>query len=150
MKLACLISITLVLTSGCYHHSNTRLAAKSYSHYRDTDWSGFLRLSGFQIKRAFSDVVDNATVVDGAGGKAVNYWYKEGRFSSNWEVGTKSGRLSGAWNIENDERCVTFDMAIDDRLVREKRCSPIYFKEGKYFSVNKAGQLHGIHILTKQ
>lgn len=111
-------------------------------------WLGYKKLSGAEIKSAFSHVMDRATVMDGAGGSAINYWFKDGRFSSHWTVGDASGKLSGRWSVEGDLRCVVLDTPVAGLDADEKRCGPLYFKDNKYYSSNKSGSVHGVHVLT--
>lgn len=137
-----------MLLSGCHPTQSVELETIANSRTKHDYWQTYTRLTGEQIASVFSDVVDRATVVDGAGGMAINHWYKDGRFSSNWQVADKTGQLSGRWYVENEMRCVVIDTALADLQADQPRCGPIYSKEGKYYSVNPAGSMHGVHVLS--
>lgn len=145
MKILFIITL-FFLVSACSNIENGDNQVANQSK----QWQGYTRLTSEEIIATFSDVIDHATVVDGAGGKATNHWFKDGRFTSQWKVANKSGALSGTWFVENDLRCVSIDgsAALAYFDVKSKRCGPIYAKNGKFYSVNKSGSVHGIHELT--
>ncbi|MFT5260885.1 MAG: hypothetical protein ACI9LY_002343 [Arenicella sp.] len=147
MKTLCLAAV-LMLISGCHPMPSIKHETIGNSRSKHDFWRAYTRLTGDQIVRAFSDVVDQATVVDGAGGMATNHWYKDGRFNSNWQVADKTGQLAGRWYVEKEKRCVVIDTVVIDLQTGQPSCGPIYSKEGKYYSVNPSGSMHGIHVLT--
>ncbi len=116
------------------------------------DWRGYQRLGTEQIRLAFADVRDEANVHDGAGGSAVNHWYRDGRFTSQWQAGGESGLVRGSWYAADDMRCVLIDSGLPDSMAgqatSEPRCGPIYRKDGLYYSQNAAGGIHGEHRLS--
>lgn len=144
LQLLCIFA----LIAACAIQPGSGVKKASDSGDSNPIWHGFTRLSGDEISRVFSNVLDRATVVDGLGGAAINYWYQNGSFTSNWNAGDRSGQLSGSWFVKNAMRCVIIDSSPTGAGNSQEMCGPIYWKEGKYYSVNKQGLMHGIHILS--
>lgn len=143
-----LFLIQLLIVVGCTQQFVSAPLISGNTEPMNRFWDGYKRLSGAEIKQVFGDVLDQAKVVDGAGGSAINNWYKNGRFTSSWESAERSGQLSGNWFVQNDMRCVTLDSEVGDLKANQQRCAPIYSKDGKYYSVNKSGGVHGVHLVT--
>ena len=104
-------------------------------------------LSTAEIIEIFSDVRDDAQVQDSVGSSAVNYWYADGRFVSNWSNADRSGKVEGKWRAFDDERCVTIFKGLPDRIGKES-CAPILRQGEKYLSTNPDGSVHGVHTVT--
>lgn len=103
-------------------------------------------LSDEEIVALFSDVLDQATVLDSPGTTAVNRWYRDGRLVSEWRHGDRRGRLAGRWYAENNQRCVMVEA--DDGAVGEPRCGAIYQRGTIVVSLNPDGSEHGLHALS--
>lgn len=136
------------LLGGCVNAPPVSTLQQPSAAAAPDSWQGYSKLSGAQIREAFSDVVDTAVVVDGAGGSATNRWFQDGRFTSDWQAGGQAGQLSGRWSVEGDARCIVLDIELDGYAAGQQRCGPIYFKDGKYYSSNANGSMHGIHTLS--
>ena len=111
------------------------------------DWREFRRLDTAEITATFAGVRDDALVQDGSGGSAVNHWYADGRFTSEWQAGGETGIVRGRWFARDDKRCVVIESGLPS-LEGESRCGPVYTRDGKYYSVNAEGGIHGIHTLS--
>ena len=149
MKILLPLLIVTFVCVGCSQSLSSELGASEGISEPNHSWQGYRRLNGRQIKPVFSNALDQATVVDGAGGTATNYWYSNGRFTSSWKVNDKAGQLSGTWLVKNDMRCVTLDSAVANLKANQQRCGPVYTRDGKYYSVNKSGGVHGVHVVTE-
>ena len=152
MKILSPLLIVIFVLGGCGQSFNFERSASGGITVLNDYWQDYKRLTGSEIRVAFSDVLDRAVVIDGAGGTASNYWYKDGRFRSSWQVGGKAGQLEGFWFVENNQRCVTIDISsteFGELKASPHRCGPIYSKDGKYFSANKFGRVHGAHVVTE-
>lgn len=110
-------------------------------------WSGYRRLNSEQILAAYANVRDDAQVQDGQGGSAVNHWYADGRFTSEWQSPAGRGKLTGSWYVKDNLRCLTIKTGMPE-LEGKERCGPVYTKDSLYYSSNKAGSIHGIHTLS--
>ncbi|MDP5065402.1 MAG: hypothetical protein NWQ24_12050 [Haliea sp.] len=106
-----------------------------------------VRLTTSEIVAAFSNVRDEGQVQDGRGGGAVNYWFVDGRFRSEWRTKTGSGTVTGHWRAAADSRCVVIASGLPEREGVEE-CTPIYRQGEAYMSVNSAGFVHGLHTLS--
>ncbi|MCB1678063.1 MAG: hypothetical protein KDI16_05205 [Halioglobus sp.] len=84
---------------------------------------------------------------DSPGGRAVNHWFADGTFTSEWSNADRAGRVSGTWRVAADRRCVTIVTGLPGRA-NEETCSPIYRRGSRYISVNAQGGIHGIHTLS--
>lgn len=103
-------------------------------------------LPGAEIRSLFSDVIDRAEVQDGARGRAVNHWCRDGRFTSSWETPRGRGQLEGRWWVEGDLRCVAIEGELpDDGATR--RCGPIQRCGDRIGTMNRDGGRHGWHVL---
>lgn len=112
------------------------------------EWDDYQRLTTEQIRQAFAGVRDDASVQDGDGGSAINYWYDNGQFIVHWQTSTQSGVVKGRWYAEDDQRCILIASGLPE-LEGNTRCGAIYRKDGLYYSVNKNGGVHAIHHLTR-
>jgi hypothetical protein len=108
---------------------------------------GLTRLTGAEISKTFSNVIDHAQVQDKAKTRATNLWLDNGKFTSEWSNDQSDGIVSGKWYVQEDQRCVTIKTGLQD-LTGRPRCGPIYRQGDSYFSVNTDGSIHGIHHLS--
>ena len=106
-----------------------------------------LRLTSSEIVAAFSDVRDEGEVQDGSGGVAVNHWFADGRFRSEWHSAAGTGIVTGRWRAAEDMRCIVIDSGLPEREGAEE-CTPIYRHGERYISVNPSGTVHGLHTLS--
>lgn len=105
------------------------------------------RLTTRDIEITFSDVRDDASVVDSKGTVAKNTWRRDGTFTNHWSNDSGSGEVEGRWQARDDQRCVQIDSGLPD--ISGERCGPVYEFEGRYFSTNPDGTVHGIHTITR-
>jgi len=110
----------------------------------DLDLNRCEQLSGEAIARTFADVVDTAIVKDLEHGRATNYWYGDGRFTSEWSSQHGGGMVTGTWHVEDDQRCVTVSSGLPDETAH-KTCSPLYQCRDSIVSLNADGSVHGVH-----
>ena len=85
--------------------------------------------------------------MDAVGTTAVNHWYADGTFTSEWSNQETSGKVVGRWRAFANQRCVIIESGLPDHSARE-RCSPILRRGDNYVSINADGSVHGIHTLT--
>lgn len=105
------------------------------------------QLTGEEIKRAFSNVRDDAQVQDAAGTSAVNYWHADGRFINRWSNAAARGEVIGRWRVVGDKRCINIQSGLPEREGKEF-CSPIYRAGTDYVTINADGSIHGVHTLS--
>ncbi|MCR9185469.1 MAG: hypothetical protein NXH81_08740 [Halieaceae bacterium] len=106
-----------------------------------------VQLTSSEIEAAFANVRDNAEVQDGRGGEAVNHWFADGRFTSEWRSAAGRGTVSGYWRAVDDRRCIIIETGLPERAGVEE-CTPLYRLDNQYISVNAAGTVHGLHTLS--
>ena len=123
------------------------VAVIALSTLQTADLGDAVRLSTEEIKQAFANVRDEAQVQDSAGTTAVNYWYADGRFVNEWSSQNDSGRVTGRWRAENDQRCILISSGLPDRIGKET-CGPVYRRGQIYLSLNPDGSIHGKHRLS--
>lgn len=104
-------------------------------------------LTTAEIRTTFSDARDSATVMDAVGTTAVNHWYADGTFTSEWSNRESSGKVTGRWRAFDNQRCVIIESGLPDHTDRE-RCSPILRRGDNYVSINADGSIHGVHTVT--
>jgi hypothetical protein len=105
------------------------------------------RLSTIEIRETFSGVRDDAIVQDSAGTRAVNYWYADGRFTNQWSNRGGSGKVTGQWWADKDQRCILIQSGLPDRIGKQA-CAPVYRHGSEYLSLNPDGSIHGRHTLS--
>ena len=105
------------------------------------------QLTTAEIGKVFSGTRDETRVVDANGTLATNHWHADGQFVNEWANHRSSGRVTGHWSSRDDQRCVLIEAGLPE--TPHERCSPIYYFEDQYFSVNADGSIHGIHIPIK-
>lgn len=127
--------------------SKQALLADAKEQLTPHDWTDYTRLSGAQIKQAFSNVQDAVSTPGSEGFRVTNYWYSDGRYTSQWQSGYGSGTVSGRWFVEGDERCVQIETAKNNQTLKPQ-CGPIYQKDEYYYTSNPSGALLGIHSLS--
>ncbi len=105
--------------------------------------SGGQKLTSSEITDTFSGVKETYTAKDIPGLTAESTWSADGKISTDWKIGSKSGNIQGKWYVENDMRCIKHDEPLADGTVTE--CQAIYRTGDYYTSLNPDGSLHGIH-----
>jgi len=104
-------------------------------------------LSSEEIKRVFSNVRDDATLLDVSGTQATNYWYRNGSFQSEWRSEHGVGSATGSWWVDAGNRCTRIDGGPHTLLGRTS-CGKIERRGDRYISFNGDGSEHGEHVLS--
>ena len=108
---------------------------------------GLTPLTGEEISKTFSNVIDHAQVQDRAKTRATNLWLDNGKFTSEWINHQSDGIVSGKWYVQEDQRCVIIKTGLPE-LTGRPTCGAIYRQGDRYLSVNTDGSIHGIHHLS--
>ena len=106
------------------------------------------RLDESDIQTLFSDVTDEATVLDTKNGQAQNTWLANGRFESVWSSANGSGTVTGSWYVKNHRRCVTPESGLPNDDLGKSICSPLFQCGRTIKSINPDGTVHGVHRLS--
>jgi len=105
------------------------------------------RLTSREILETFANVRDEAALRDANRTRAVNHWYADGTFTTEWSNELSQGTVIGSWLSENNQRCVIIAEG-QQNTEGQKRCSPIYRFKHRYFSLNPNGSIHAQHLLS--
>lgn len=117
---------------------------------------GKTRLTGTEITRLFSDVLDRGEVQSQPGISAETHWHADGTFVSRWwtegnsasdasDKGAVKQEVTGRWRTENGLRCVTFDSVTKP----DWSCAEVWLLDnGRVLSLNPDGSAHGLHRLS--
>lgn len=105
------------------------------------------RLTSREILETFANVRDEAALRDANRTRAVNHWYADGTFTTEWSNELSQGTVIGSWLSENNQRCVIIAEG-QQNTEGQKRCSPIYRFKYRYFSLNPNGSIHAQHLLS--
>ena len=123
------------------------LAGSNSLNFANDSVNGLTPLTGEEISKTFSNVIDHAQVQDKAKTHATNLWLDNGKFTSKWSNHQSNGIVTGKWYVEADQRCVIMETGLPD-LTDRATCGSIYRQGDSYFSVNTDGSIHGIHQLS--
>ena len=117
---------------------------------------GKTRLTGTEITRLFSDVLDRGEVQNQPGISAETHWHADGTFVSRWwtegnSTSDASGKgavkqeVTGRWRTEHGLRCVAFDSGTKP----DWSCAEVWLlDDGRVLSLNPDGSAHGLHRLS--
>ena len=120
---------------------------------------GKTRLTGAEITRLFSDVLDRGEVQNLRGITAETHWHADGTFVNRWwtegnpatdasyagDKGAVKREVTGRWRAENDLRCVTFNRGTQP----DWSCAEVWLlDDGRILSLNPDGSAHGLHRLS--
>ena len=120
---------------------------------------GKTRLTGAEITRLFSDVLDRGEVQNLRGITAETHWHADGTFVNRWwtegnpatdasyasDKGAVKREVTGRWRAENDLRCVTFNRGTQP----DWSCAQVWLlDDGRILSLNPDGSAHGLHRLS--
>lgn len=117
---------------------------------------GKTRLTGTEITRLFSDVLDRGEVQNQPGITAETHWHADGTFVSRWWTegnsasdasgkGAVKQKVTGRWRTEHGLRCVAFDSGTKP----DWSCAEVWLLDnGRVLSLNPDGSAHGLHRLS--
>lgn len=117
---------------------------------------GKTRLTGTEITRLFSDVLDRGEVQSQPGISAETHWHADGTFVSRWwtegnwpsdasDKGAAKQEVTGRWRTEHGLRCVAFDLGTKP----DWSCAEVWLlDDGRVLSLNPDGSAHGLHRLS--
>ena len=117
---------------------------------------GKTRLTGTEITRLFSDVLDRGEVQSQPGISAETHWPADGTFVSRWWTegnsasdasgkGAVKQKVTGRWRTEHGLRCVAFDSGTKP----DWSCAEVWLLDnGRVLSLNPDGSAQGLHRLS--